>query len=403
MRKRASGILLHITSLPSQYGIGDLGPQAYKFADFLANAKQSYWQILPLNPPAPMGFSPYNCLSAFAGNSLLIDLEQLCHDGLLKRREIKETPEFPAGWVDFKSVVPYKVKLLNLAYERFKTKHNEDDYRKFCTDSKDWLDDYAIFIALWQRHQNRSWGAWPTELRKRNPKAIESAKAQLKEAIEREKFLQYIFFKQYFALKKYCNRHNIKIIGDIPIYVSYDSADVWTHPEIFKLTKERRPHFVSGVPPDIFSPKGQMWGNPVYNWNILKKTRYAWWLDRIKHNAKLFDMMRLDHFRGFVYYWQFRAGDKTAAKGRWVKVPSEDFFTRVLKIVSREQIIVEDLGYITANVHAIIEKFQSGGNANIAVRIRGRPQKESALFEKSRREQRRLHGHARYEYRQRLV
>ena len=361
MRRRASGILLHITSLPSRYGIGDLGPQAYKFADFLAGAKQSYWQILPLNPPSPMGYSPYNCLSAFGGNNLLISPEQLYHEGLLKRKEIEDKPEWPKGKVDFGLVVPYKMKLLNLAYERFKAKYNEDDYRKFCADSKDWLDDYAIFIALRQRHKNRSWGDWPEEFRNRNAEAIESAKAQLREAIEREKFFQYVFFKQYFALKKYCNERNVKIIGDIAIYVSYDNTDVWTHPEIFKLTKERKPRFVSGVPPDVFSPKGQLWGNPVYNWNVLQKTGYAWWLNRIKHNAKLFDMMRLDHFRGFVYYWQFRAGDKTAKNGRWVKVQSEDFFTQVLKVVSSEQIIVEDLGYITANVRAIIEKFHLAG------------------------------------------
>jgi len=375
MRKRGSGILLHITSLPSRYGIGDLGPQAYRFADFLAGAKQGYWQILPLNPPSPMGYSPYNCLSAFAGNNLLISPEQLYHEGLLKRKEIEDKPEWPKGKVDFRLVVLYKMKLLNLAYERFKTKHKEDDYRKFCADNKDWLADYAIFIALRQRHKNRSWSEWPKEFRNRNTKAIESAKAELKDTIEREKFLQYVFFKQYFALKKYCNERNIKIIGDIAIYVSYDSTDVWTHPEIFKLTKERKPHFVSGVPPDMFSPKGQMWGNPVYNWNVLKKTGYAWWLNRIRHNAKLFDIMRMDHFRGFVYYWQFRAGDRTAEKGRWVRVPSEDFFTQVLKVVSSEQIIVEDLGYITANVQAVIERFHLAGMRILQFGFGGDPKK----------------------------
>jgi 4-alpha-glucanotransferase len=214
MRKRASGILLHITSLPSRYGIGDLGSQAYKFADFLAGAKQSYWQILPLNPPSPLGFSPYNCLSAFAGNSLLISPEQLHHEGLLKREEIEEKPGVSKSAVDFKLVVPYKTRMLNRAYERFKTKRKEDDYRKFCGDNKDWLENYAIFITLRQRYKNRSWSDWPAELRSRNSEAIESAKAELRDVIEREKFFQYIFFKQYFALKKYCNERNIKIIGD---------------------------------------------------------------------------------------------------------------------------------------------------------------------------------------------
>jgi len=380
MRKRASGVLLHITSLPSRHGIGDLGPEAYKFADFLVSAKQSYWQILPLNPPSPLGYSPYNCLSAFAGNSLLISLEQLYRDGLLKQEDIAEKPEFPENTVDFKAVASYKAKMLNLAYERFKTKDNKDDYQKFCVENKDWLDDYAIFIALRQRYHNRSWGDWPEEFSNRDAKAIESAKAQLADAAEREKFLQYIFFKQYFALKKYCSEHNIKIIGDIAIYVSYDSADVWSHPEIFKLTKERKPHFVAGVPPDMFSSKGQMWGNPVYNWNVLQKTGYAWWLNRINHNAKLFDVMRLDHFRGFVYYWQFRAGDKTAANGRWVKVPSEDFFTQVFKTVSSEQIIIEDLGYITGSVRAVIEKFGLAGMRILLFGFGGDPAKNPHYF-----------------------
>lgn len=375
MRKRAGGILLHITSLPSRYGIGDLGPQAYKFADFLAQSKQNYWQILPLNPPSPIGYSPYNCLSAFAGNSLLISPEQLYHEGFLSRSDIRTAGSFPATTVDFTTVVPHKVKLLHLAYENFRKKSKDDSFNKFCEENKDWLDDYAIFMALRQRHQNRSWRDWPAERRNRNHRAIESAKVELRQAIEREKFLQYIFFKQYLVLKRYCNHRNIKIIGDISIYVSYDSVDVWSHPEIFKLTKLKRPRFVSGVPPDVFSPKGQLWGNPVYNWSALKKTGYVWWLNRIKHNAKLFDMMRLDHFRGFVYYWQVRSGDKTAEKGRWVKVPSEDFFTRVLKVVSHRQIIVEDLGYITANVQAIIEKFQLPGMRILQFGFWGGPKK----------------------------
>ena len=263
-----------------------------------------------------------------------------------------------------------------------RTKHKEDDYQKFCEDNKDWLEDYAIFIALRERYRNRSWCDWPTELRDRNSQAMESAKAELKDAIEREKFFQYIFFKQYGALKRYCNGRNIKIIGDIPIYVSHDSADVWAHPEIFKLTKSKRPRFVSGVPPDAFSPKGQLWGNPVYSWKVLTKTGYWWWLRRIKHNLGLFDMVRLDHFRGFVFYWQVRAGEKTAEKGSWVKVPSEDFFNQLLKIFPR-QIIVEDLGYITADVQAIIEKFRSGRYENSDVRPLGRPEEKSAQFEKS--------------------
>ncbi len=361
MRKRASGILLHITSLPSRYGIGDLGPEAYRFADFLAQSKQSYWQILPLNPPSPMGYSPYNCLSAFAGNNLLISPEQLHQDGFLHRVDINTEKNFVAEAVDFAAAAPFKNKLLHLAYENFKKKQQSGSFNKFCEDNKDWLEDYATFIALHEKYRNRSWSEWPRALRYRSNKALESAKAELKGVIEREKFLQYIFFRQYGALKNYCNQRNIKIIGDIPIYVSYDSADVWAHPEIFKLTKLRKPRFVAGVPPDAFSPKGQLWGNPVYNWHILAKTGYWWWLRRAAHNLGLFDMVRLDHFRGFVRYWQVRGNEKTAQKGRWVTVPSEDFFNHLLKENPLERIIIEDLGYITADVKAIIERFRLTG------------------------------------------
>ena len=356
MRKRACGVLLHITSLPSKFGIGDLGHDAYRFADFLFQAKQSLWQVLPLNPPVPASYSPYNCLSAFAGNSLVISPEMLYRDGFLNKADIRIKGNFPKAMVDFATAIGAKIKLLNSAYENFKKRPKDDSYNKFCEDNKYWLKDYAIFIALRGRYHNRSWADWPRELRDRNKQAINAVSKELHDAIERESFFQYIFFRQYGALKAYCKQRSIKIIGDIPIYVSHDSADVWAHPEIFKLTKQKRPRFIAGVPPDTFSPVGQLWGNPVYNWRILERTGYRWWLRRITHQLGLFDMVRLDHFRGLVRYWQVRADAKSAQKGRWVKVPSEDFFNHI-KGADRGRIIIEDLGYITADVQAIIDKF----------------------------------------------
>ena len=353
---KAAGVLLHITSLPSKYGIGDFGPQAYKFADFLKQAKQTYWQILPLNPPAPIGdYSPYNCLSAFAGNTLLISPELLYKDGLLKNSDIQT--KLPEGPVDFSKAAPFKTELLNLAFKNFQIKNRKGSFQDFCHRHKDWLDDYALFIALRQKFHNQSWADWPEEIRDRNKKALQSIRQELSEPIDKEKVFQYLFFKQYGALKKYCNQRNIKIFGDMPIYVSHDSAEVWTNPKMFKLDENKKPKFVSGVPPDYFSSTGQLWGNPVYNWNILKKTGYQWWFERIVKNLELYDIVRLDHFRGFIRYWQIHAGQNDASKGYWVKVPSMDFFTRLLKIISREQLIIEDLGYVTAEVEAVIKKF----------------------------------------------
>jgi 4-alpha-glucanotransferase len=356
---RASGILLHITSLPSEYGIGDFGPEAYKFVDFLARARQSYWQVLPLNPPTltENPYSPYNCLSAFAGNTMLISPELLYRQGLLSKKYIQEKPDFPEGRLDYRTVISYKTKLLDAAFERFRVAAIDPDYRVFCSENTSWLEDFAIFAALRRHFRPRVWCNWPLGLRDRNKQVLGPVKSRMKDAIDREKFLQYIFFQQWFSLKDYCNRQGIEIIGDIPFYVAYDSADVWAHARMFRLTRTKKARVVGGVPPDLFSRTGQLWGNPVYDWQALRKTGYRWWLQRMEDNLTLFDIVRLDHFRGFIAYWEVPARCKTAVNGRWVDGPKEDFFDKLFESVPAARIIVEDLGYITADVRAHIKKY----------------------------------------------
>lgn len=360
MKTRASGILLHITSLPSEYGIGDLGPCAYKFADFLSQAGQSYWQVLPINQIDSQGsFSPYNCLSAFAGNTLLISPELLIREGLLTGKDVQDRPLFSKTKVDYRRVKSFKERLLRIAYERFKKiAAQKMQYRKFCSDSRDWLADYALFMAIRQNFRPGLWSAWQRQLRDRKADALEDVKMKLADSINREKFQQYIFFKQWFDLRNYCNAHGIRLIGDIPIYVLHDSADVWAYPEFFKLTKTKEPRFAGGVPPDFFSRTGQLWGNPVYDWKALKQTDYRWWLRRIGHNLSLFDIVRIDHFRGFVGYWQVPAGSKTAKKGKWVRGPKEHFLNKLFERFPSSRFIAEDLGYITDEVNFLIEKFR---------------------------------------------
>lgn len=360
MKKRASGVLLHISSLPSEYGIGDFGPQAYKFVDFLVRSGQSYWQILPLSPPVPVykNYSPYNGASAFAGNTLFISPQLLYRQGLLNKNDIRNRPNFPETRVNYQSVSSCKNKLFDAAYEHFERHKKDSDYKRFCADNISWLEDYSIFVALHRHFRNQSWLKWPAQLRDRKKSALKSVKTQLAQSINREKFLQYIFFRQWQDLKNYCHGHNIRLIGDMPFYVAHESSDVWANPEIFKLTRERKPRFVAGVPPDFFSRTGQLWNNPVYNWNVLKKTGYQWWLARIRHNLNLFDIVRLDHFRGFAAYWQIPAGRKDAVKGRWTAGPKEDFLKKIFERFPSSAFIAEDLGRITPDVRELIEKFQ---------------------------------------------
>lgn len=355
--KRGSGILLHVTSLPSPYGIGDFGSGAYKFTDFLAETKQSFWQVLPLTSIDPTG-NPYFSSSAFAGNKLLISPELLLGEGLLAKEDVEPVPSFPKDRVNYPEVIPYKEKLFSRAHERFK-KNVEDrgEYDKFCSENSSWLEEFSLFVALKDKFSGRSWSEWPPEVRDRDPNTLQILRNQLQEKIEHEKFLQYIFFKQWFLLKHYCNQKGIQVIGDLPIYMDYDSVDVWTNPGMFKLDREKRPTVVSGVPPDYFSETGQLWGNPVYRWDVLKENGYAWWCQRVEHNLRLFDLIRIDHFRGFVAYWEVPADEKTAVNGRWVKGPAEDFFTTLLKRFHLLPVIAEDLGIITPDVRKVMRSF----------------------------------------------
>ncbi|MCK4328846.1 4-alpha-glucanotransferase [candidate division WOR-3 bacterium] len=358
LMKRGSGILLHITSLPSPFGVGDFGPDAYRFVDFLVETKQSYWQILPLTPTnLAHGSSPYGSISVFAGNPLLISPVLMAKDGLLTKEEISPLVNFPVNQVDYNKVSNYKKHIFQIAYERFGNIKINPGYENFCSKNSYWLDDYALFVACKTYFHEQMWNEWPTEIRDRQSKTLRSLKNELYNEIEREKFIQYIFLKQWLSLKKYCNKKGIQVIGDIPIYISYDSVDLWSNPEIFKLDKEKRPYVVAGVPPDYFSKTGQLWGNPVYNWKVLKERGYDWWIKRVEHYLKLFDFIRFDHFRGFVAYWEVPAEETTAVNGNWIKAPAKDFFDILNKRFPYLPIIAEDLGVITPDVIEVMNRY----------------------------------------------
>ena len=307
MFSRGSGILLHVSSLPALHGIGDLGPTAYRFADILHKASQSYWQVLPLNPTHPGSFnSPYFSSSATAGNPLLISLELLAQEGLLESDEINGTT-FPHKEVDYPAVTAYKEPLLEEAFNRFSIRGEFDAFQRFCKKQAGWLDDFALFRTLKRQFNDIIWNLWPDGVKYRKPKALKNARAESREEIEREKWYQFVFFTQWETLKSYCNKRSIQIVGDMPIYVSFDSVDVWMHPELFKLDSSLNPIAVSGVPPDYFSVTGQLWNNPVYNWNTVKENGFQWWIDRMKAMFARFDIVRIDHFRGLVQYWEIPA------------------------------------------------------------------------------------------------
>jgi 4-alpha-glucanotransferase len=363
MRKRSSGMLLHVTSLPSNYGIGDLGPTAFRFVELLHKTNQSYWQILPLTPTnIKYGNSPYSAESIFAGNPLLISLEKMVEEGLLPDALISSRNNFPLNRVNYVGVTKMKGDLLKIAYSHFK--HNienySNDYDAFWRDNSHWLDDYALYIALKEKI-GQPWYRWPRPLRDRETGALVAQKKRLADRVELEQFTQFLFFKQWHDLKRYCQNLGINIIGDLPFYVNYDSADIWAHSELFNLDSRKKPRLVSGVPPDYFSKNGQLWGNPVYNWDQLYTTQFEWWMQRIAHSSKLFNMIRLDHFRGLIAYWAVPAGSKTAAKGRWIETPSSDFFNTLFRQFPNLPLIAEDLGVVTAEVTEAMNKYDLPG------------------------------------------
>jgi 4-alpha-glucanotransferase len=361
MKERGSGILLPITSLPAPYGIGDLGHAAYDFADFLASARQRYWQILPLNPVDPaFGSSPYHSTSAFAGNVYLISPDRMIEMGLLTRDDLEPLPAFSRDSVDYHTVIKYKNRIFRKAYTRFNPIGNKG-YEQFCERHKHWLEDFSLFVTLKSHFGGGVWGEWPAALRDRNASAMQKAIKQFADQIGYEKFLQYLFFTQWADLKSYCNGRGISFFGDMPIYVDYDSADVWEFPEMFKLDGAKRPTAVAGVPPAYFSETGQRWGNPLYRWEVLKRNGYEWWMRRMAHNLELFDMVRIDHFRGFVGYWEIPADRKNAIEGAWVEAPADDFFSILTARFPGAPIVAEDLGIITSDVQEVMDRFAFPG------------------------------------------
>jgi len=362
MQPRSSGILLHITSLPSRYGIGDLGPDACRFADFLAKSGQNVWQILPLNPTDPAyGSSPYYCTSAFAGNPLLISPDLLFKEGRLNRSELSDISRPGGDQADYRRAADLKKHMFHLAWQRFQNRKGKTDYERFCRYHRSWLDDYTMFTTLSACFPGKAWCDWPKSLRERHPRALAEVKKRFSKTMEFLKFLQYLFYGQWIRLKHCCNQKGIRMLGDIPIYLPYDSADVWAHSNLFKLNRHRKPYVVSGVPPDYFSRTGQLWGHPIYDWRLLKQLGYDWWIRRIAHNLKMYDQVRIDHFRGFVAYWEVPAASKTAQTGKWVHAPADDFFNRLLRRFPCLPVIAEDLGTITPDVRDIMHRFDFPG------------------------------------------
>jgi len=343
---RSSGILLHPTSLPGRFGIGDLGPESRRFADFLAAAGQKLWQVLPLGPTG-FGDSPYQCFSARAGNPLLISVEGLVEKGWLDASALASAPAFPEDRVDFEQVIPWKTALLESA------PRNPPGFETFCETNAHWLDDFALFMALKEAHQGVAWTQWEPGARDRDPKALAKWREQLEGRIESQKFLQFAFFEQWRELREYCRARGVRIMGDLPIYVAHDSADVWANPQFFQLDKLGNSTVVAGVPPDYFSQTGQLWGNPIYRWDVLANDGYRWWLDRFRATLKIVDMIRLDHFRGFEAYWEIPASEATAVHGRWVKGPGAALFHAAQAALGELPLVAENLGVITPEVEAI--------------------------------------------------
>ncbi len=373
---RKSGVLLHPTSLPGPDGIGDLGPECYNWIDFLHSSGCSLWQILPLGPTG-FGDSPYQCFSAFAGNPYLISPALLLDQNLLDRNDLLDRPEFPEDHVDFGPVIEWKITVLDRAFKKFKKSRSSkltSAYAEFCQLQSKWLDDFALFMAIKEVQGGGSWDGWPAELRNREPLALKVFTKDHRTLIEKHKFRQFIFFTQWKQVKDYATSKEIQIIGDIPIFIAYDSADAWANPELFYIDKNGKPTKVAGVPPDYFSPTGQLWGNPLYRWDAHRKQNYKWWIDRFQAVLNTVDIVRLDHFRGFAGYWEIPANMPTAEIGRWVKGPGKNFLSALEKAFNGLPIIAEDLGLITPDVVELRDSFNLPGMKILQFAFAGTPE-----------------------------
>lgn len=360
--ERSSGILLHITSLPGKYGIGTMGREAYEFVDFLVESGQKIWQILPLGHTG-YGDSPYQCFSAFAGNPLLIDPEKLVQMGLLSKEDLPDE-HFDDQWVDFGAVFNYKYPMLKKAYNNFVGQNNRLQlirFENFCIRNQAWLEDYAFFMALKVQQKGKAWTEWDHQIKVRETEAVNRYREHLSDEINFYRFVQFLFFSQWLELKAYANINGIRVFGDIPLYVAFDSADAWANPELFEFDEQLNPITVAGVPPDYFSETGQLWGNPIYDWDYLEKDGFSWWIERIRSSFLLYDILRIDHFRGLAAYWAVPFGEKTAVKGKWVRARGREMLEAVIQALGDLPIIAEDLGVITPDVVELRDDFGMPG------------------------------------------
>lgn len=356
MIKRSSGILMHIASLPSEFGIGDFGKGAYEFIDFLEKSNQKIWQILPLGPTG-YGDSPYQSFSAFAGNPYFIDLKDLVNEKLIENSDLSELKKNgKINRIDYGFIYNKKLPILRKAYEEFKRQEKLHELNNFKNENNYWIVDYSLYMALKNKFNNKNWLDWPLEYKNREKEIMEIAKSELIDDINYHIFLQFQFFKQWLKIKKYANDKNIKIIGDIPIFVALDSADAWSKSEMFLFDENKNPEKIAGCPPDFFSETGQLWGNPLYNWDILENEKYGWWIERVKTCFKYHDIVRIDHFRGFESYWAIPVNAKTAVDGKWEKGPGMKLFNAIKKELGNKPIIAEDLGFLTPEVKNLLEE-----------------------------------------------
>lgn len=362
MKHRSSGILLHITSLPGREGIGTLGKHAMRWIDFLKQSRQSVWQILPLGPVG-YAHSPYLCYSAFAGNPLMIDLQSLIEDGLLQENNLKGQPRFDIRQVEFDRIEKWKIPLFRKAFKQFSESKNQfaNDYHRFMDENGWWVNDYSLFMAAKMHFGGISWQGWPDELKFRTPEGMEKYRLKLAEEIEYRLFEQFIFFRQWARIHAYAKSQGIRIFGDMPLYVAGDSADVWANTGIFMLDEKLEPTHVGGVPPDYFSETGQLWGNPVYNWDALKRQNYHWWMARIHFNLRMFDLVRIDHFRGLESFWAIPAGSENAISGEWMPAHGHEMLSLLKSQIGELPLIAEDLGIITPEVDKLRTSFNLPG------------------------------------------